>query len=227
MLKIDFLNGSRMNIILLGAPGAGKGTQAANLAERLKLTHVATGDLFRKVAREKTPLAETLRSYMEKGLLVPDEITVKLLLERIAGSDAKGGVVFDGFPRTLAQAKALDNALAKEGIKIDKAVLLEVTPDELTLRLSARWVCPACQAPYHKVASPPKVAGRCDKCDTALVQRADDTPVTVKKRLEVYFAETAPLTDYYRAQGKLVTVNGEGAVEEVEKRIASAVGAGK
>lgn len=216
-----------MNIILLGAPGAGKGTQAANLAERLKLAHVATGDLFRKVAREKTPLAGTLRSYMEKGLLVPDEITVKMLLERIAEPDAKGGVVFDGFPRTLAQAKALDNALAREGKRIDKAVLLEVTPVELIERLSARWVCPVCQAPYHNIAAPPRVTGRCDKCGTALVQRADDSPATVKKRLEVYFDETAPLIDYYRVQGKLTTIKGEGTIEEVEKRITSAVGAGK
>jgi adenylate kinase len=216
-----------MNIILLGAPGAGKGTQAEKLAERLKLMHVATGDLFRKVAREKTPLADTLRSYMEKGLLVPDEITVKMLLERIALPDATKGVVFDGFPRTLAQAKALDNALAKEGKRIDEAVLLEVAPAELVERLSARWVCPACQAPYHNIASPPKIAGSCDKCGTALVQRADDAPATVKKRLDVYFSETMPLIEYYRAQGKLVAVNGVGAVEDVEKRINSAVGAGK
>jgi len=216
-----------MNIILLGAPGAGKGTQAEKLAERLKLMHVATGDLFRKVAQEETPLAGTLRAYMEKGLLVPDEITVKMLLERIARPDAARGVVFDGFPRTLAQAMALDNALAKEGEKIDKVVLLEVAPAELVERLSARWVCPSCQAPYHTVASPPKIAGKCDKCRTALVQRADDVPATVKKRLEVYFVETAPLIDYYQAQGKLVAVNGEGAVGEIEKRITSAVGAGK
>ena len=216
-----------MNIILLGAPGAGKGTQAANLAERLNIAHVATGDLFRKVAKENTPLADALRSYMEKGLLVPDEITVKMLLGRIGEPDAKAGVVFDGFPRTLAQAKALDDALGREGKKIDRAVLLEVTPAELALRLSARWTCPACQAPYHNIASPPKLAGKCDKCGTALVQRADDTPATVKKRLEVYFAETAPLIDYYRAQGKLIAVNGEGAVDAVEKRITAALGAGK
>jgi adenylate kinase len=216
-----------MNIILLGAPGAGKGTQAANLAERLNLAHVATGDLFRKVAREKTPLADTLRSYMEKGLLVPDEITVKMLLGRIAEPDARGGAVFDGFPRTLAQAQALDKALALDGKRIDKTVLLDVAPAELVERLSARWICPACQAPYHNIASPPKIAGRCDKCGSALMQRADDKPETVKKRLEVYFAETAPLIEYYRAQGKLAVVKGEGAIEEVEKRITSALGAGK
>jgi adenylate kinase len=179
------------------------------------------------VAKENTPLADTLRAYMEKGLLVPDEVTVRMLLDRIGEPDARAGVVFDGFPRTLAQAKALDKALAKQDKKIDRAILLEVKTIELVERLSARWICPACQVPYHNIASPPKVAGKCDKCGTALMQRADDAPETVKKRLEVYFAETAPLIDYYRAQGKLVAVNGEGAVEEVEKRITAAVGGGK
>lgn len=212
-----------MYIIFLGAPGAGKGTQAAYLADKLRLAHAATGDLFRKVAREGTPLGETLRSYMEKGLLVPDEITIKMLLERLALPDAAGGVIFDGFPRTLVQAKALDAALAGEGKKIDRVIYLEVSPVELAARMTARWVCPVCQAPYHTITSPPKVAGRCDRCGAELVQRADDAPETVKKRLQVYFAETAPLIGYYKAQGKLVTVNGEGTVEEVEKRIASAL----
>ncbi len=216
-----------MNIILLGAPGAGKGTQAAYLADRLKLAHVATGDLFRQVAREGTPLGETLRSYMEKGLLAPDEITIRMLLERIARPDASGGVVFDGFPRTLTQAKALDVALAKEGKKIDKVINFEVSPVELVSRLSARWICRSCQAPYQILTSPPKVAGKCDRCGGELYQRADDAPETVKKRLEVYFKETAPLIDYYKDQGNLVTINGEGRVEEVEKRIASAVDRGK
>ncbi len=213
-----------MYIIFLGPPGAGKGTQAAYLAEKLKLAHVATGDLFRKVAKEKSPLGDTLRSYMEKGLLVPDEITIKMLLERISREDAAGGVVFDGFPRTINQAKALDAALAEQGKKIDRVIDLAVRPAELVARLSARWVCRICQAPYHMITSPPKEPGKCDKCSGELYQRADDAPETVKKRLEVYNAETAPLTKYYRAQGKLVPVNGEGSVDEIEKRVLEAVG---
>ena len=210
-----------MNTILLGPPGAGKGTQAAYLAKKLKLAHVATGDLFRKVAKERTPLSETLRSYMEKGLLVPDEITIRMLLQRIAEPDAAGGVIFDGFPRTNTQARALDEALVRENKKIDKVINFEVSRKELITRLSARCTCSQCQAPYHIITSPPKVAGICDRCGAPLLQRADDAPETVKKRLEVYFTETAPLIDYYKAQGKLVSVNGEGTVADVEKRIAS------
>jgi adenylate kinase len=215
-----------MNIILLGAPGAGKGTQAGNLAEKLNLVHVATGDLFRGVAAGKSKLGGILRTSMAKGELVPDAITVRMLLERLAEPDAGRGVVFDGFPRNLAQARALDEALTREGKKIDRVVLLDVPVPELEERLSARWVCPACQVPYHNVTSPPKVAGRCDKCGTALVQRADDAPETVKKRLEVYLAETEPLTDYYRSQGKLTTVNGTGAIDAVARRLTAAIGAG-
>lgn len=216
-----------MYIILLGPPGAGKGTQATYLSDKLKLAHVATGDLFRRVAREGTPLGETLRIYMEKGLLVPDEITVKMLLERIAAPDAANGVIFDGFPRTLNQAKALDAALVSEGKRIDKVIDLEVSPVKLITRLSARWVCPACQAPYHLITSPPRVAGKCDRCGAALMQRTDDAPETVKKRLQVYFAETRPLVDYYKAQRKLIAICGEGAISEVEQRIAAALNLGK
>lgn len=213
-----------MNIILLGAPGAGKGTQAGNLAEKHGLVHVATGDLFRKVAREKSELARTLHSYMDRGLLVPDAITLRMLLERIAEPDAAAGVVFDGFPRNLAQAEALDEALTRENRKIDKVVLIDVAAAELIERLSARWVCPSCQIPYHNITSPPKVAGKCDKCGTCLVQREDDRPATVKKRLEIYFTETEPLIDYYRLQGKLVTINGVGAVALVAQRVNTAIG---
>jgi adenylate kinase len=212
-----------VNIILLGPPGAGKGTQAEYLAKKLKLAHVATGDLFRKVAKEGTPLGTALRSYMEKGLLVPDEITIRLLLQRIAEPDAAGGIIFDGFPRTIAQARALDEALTRESKKIDKVINFEVSREELVTRLSARWTCSQCQAPYHIVNSPSKVVGVCDRCGGKLIQRTDDAPETVKKRLEVYFTETAPLIDYYKVQGKLVSFDGEGTVADVEKRIASAL----
>lgn len=174
-----------MNIILLGPPGAGKGTQAEYLAKKLKLAHIATGDLFRKVAKEATQLGQTLRSYMEKGLLVPDEITIKLLLERISEPDAFAGVVFDGFPRTIAQARALDEALTRENKSIDSVINFEVSKEELISRLSARWTCAQCQAPYHMITSPPKKVGVCDRCGGKLMQRADDAPETVKKRLEV------------------------------------------
>jgi len=206
-------------IIFLGAPGAGKGTQAARVAEALKLAHIASGDLFRQALEGGNDLALQAKSYMEKGQLVPDEITIRMVLERIAAPDCKSGVIFDGFPRNLKQAEALDKALLKQGKAIDKVVYIRVAEKELLERLSGRWICRKCQTPYHAVNSPPRVRGKCDQCGGELYQRTDDKSATVKKRLEVYFTETAPLIDYYTRKGKLLEIDGEGGMEEVERRI--------
>jgi adenylate kinase len=207
-------------IVFLGAPGAGKGTQAARVAQKMKLAHIATGDLFRQAQEKGTGLA---KSYMEKGKLVPDEITIKMVLERISAADCSGGVIFDGFPRTLKQAEALDKALGEQGKAVDKVVYIKVSEPELLKRLSGRWICRQCQTPYHAVNSPPKVWGKCGRCGGELYQRPDDTVETVKKRLEVYWAETAPLIDYYTRAGQLIEVNGEGTEAGIEKRIIDAL----
>jgi len=206
-------------VIFLGAPGAGKGTQAAEVAEELKLAHIATGDMFRDAQKKGTALGLKAKEYMENGKLVPDEITVAMLLERIAAPDCRRGVIFDGFPRTLAQAEALDKALVKQSKAIDKVIYIKVAEEELLTRLSGRWICRQCQTPYHGVTSPPKVKGKCDRCGGELYQRDDDKPATIKERLKVFFAQTAPLIDYYTRTGKLVEVNGVGAVDEVRKGI--------
>lgn len=202
-----------MRIILLGAPGSGKGTQAERLAAATGMMHLSSGDLFRQAEKEGTELGKLAKSYMEKGLLVPDEMVIKMVLERIAGN--KAGVIFDGFPRTLEQAESLDRALGEDGI--DKAVYIEVPRDELLKRLSGRWICRQCQKPYHLVTSPPKKAGRCDSCAGELYQRPDDTLETAEKRLEVYFQQTAPLVEYYRSKGRLVEIAGEKPIETVSK----------
>ena len=183
------------------------------------MAHIATGDMFREAQKKGTALGIKAKEYMEKGQLVPDEITVAMLLERIAAPDCRTGVIFDGFPRTLAQAEALDSALAKQGKAIDRVVYIKVAEEELLTRLGGRWICRQCQTPYHEVSSRPKVKGKCDKCGGELYQRDDDKPATVKERLKVYFAQTAPLIDYYTKAGKLAEVNGAGSVEEVRKAI--------
>jgi adenylate kinase len=212
-----------MYIVLFGAPGSGKGTQAKTITSELMLKHIATGDLFRQAIEKGTALGKKAQEYMTKGLLVPDEITIGMVLERIAQADCKNGVVFDGFPRNLKQAEALDKAMAAQGKKIDQSVYLNVAEKELFQRLAGRWICRSCQAPYHQVSSPPKVAGKCDVCGGELYQRADDTDKTIKERLQVYFAQTAPLIKYYASAGKLIEINGEGNPAEIGKRIISAL----
>ena len=212
-----------MYIIFLGAPGAGKGTQAATVAGELNLVHIATGDLFRQAQEQGTELGLKAKSYMEEGKLVPNEITIKMVLEQMSAPDCKAGVILDGFPRNLEQAEELDKALAQQAKAIDKVVYIKVSEEELLKRLSGRWICRNCQAPYHAVDSPPKVWGKCDNCGGELYQRPDDTPQTVKKRLEVYFSETVPLIDYYARRGKLLQVDGEGGVDEVGSRIVAAL----
>jgi len=212
-----------MYIILLGAPGAGKGTQAIYVAGKLNLVHIATGDLFRQAIEQGTELGIQAKAYMEKGILGPDEITIRMVFERMSNPDCESGVVFDGFPRNLKQARALDEALAKQAKAIDIVVYIKVSEEELLKRLSGRWICRDCQTPYHAVNSPPKVWGRCNQCGAELYQRPDDADETVKKRLRVYFTETAPLIDYYTRLGKLMEVDGEGSIDEVGKRIIAAL----
>jgi adenylate kinase len=214
-------------IIFLGAPGAGKGTQAAAVARKLDLVHIASGDLFRQALEQGTELGIKAKSYMEKGALVPDEITIQMVLERLAAPDCESGAILDGFPRNLAQAEALDRALTEQSKAIDEVVHIKVSEEELLKRLSGRWICRRCQTVYNIIESPPKVWGKCDKCGGELYQRPDDAPQTVRKRLGVYFAETAPLIDYYARGGKLLEINGEGSIEEVARRIVAALHKGE
>jgi adenylate kinase len=213
-----------MFVVFLGAPGAGKGTQAAVVADKLGVAHIASGDLFRQAVEKGTELGKSVKAYMDKGTLVPDEMTIQLISERLNEPDCKNGCVFDGFPRTIEQAKALDKMMASRSQVIDKAVYIEVPEAELLKRLTGRWICRKCQAPYHEVNSPPKVRGKCDKCGGELYQRSDDTEKTIRERLKVYFAQTVPLLDYYKAEAKLATVDGNLNINEVSQKIIDILG---
>ena len=211
-----------LKVILLGPPGAGKGTQAARVSDKLGVTRVSSGDLFREHQRIDTELGRLARSYMERGALVPDEVTIKMVMEWIRDPQQAQGYVIDGFPRTLAQAEALDSELAgSDGI--DKVLYISVSHDELIRRLTGRLICRQCQTPYHMQFSPPVEPGKCDKCGGELYQRVDDMPEAVQKRIEVYTNETEPLVQYYRQKGKLVEINGEGSIEEVGQALIEAV----
>jgi len=212
-----------MYIIMLGAPGAGKGTQADILSQEMDLPHIASGDLFRQALEKKTEVGILAKSYMDKGELVPDEITIKMILERINQADCASGCLFDGFPRTLHQAKVLDKVLKEQEKSIDKAVYIEVPNEELVKRLSGRWLCRTCQTPYHIINSPPKTPGKCDKCGGELYQRSDDREETVRDRLNIFFAQTVPILDYYKKQNKLIRVNGNLGMQAVAKEIISAL----
>ncbi len=202
-------------VILLGPPGAGKGTQAVNLAERTGLLHLATGDMFRENVRNQTELGKEAQRYMERGELVPDELTISMLLDRLNREDAQLGSLLDGFPRTTEQAEALDTALAEQDAEIAAALLIEVANDEVLRRLGGRWSCPDCGAVFHAVFSPPQVEGTCDRCPGALIQRDDDQPEAIRRRLDVYAQQTAPLIDYYERSGKLRRVDGARAPDAV------------
>jgi adenylate kinase len=193
------------------------------LSEKLNLVQVASGDLFRQALRDETELGLKAKEYMDKGQLVPDEITIQMVMERLAAPDCRNGAILDGFPRNLSQAEALDKELEKQSKMIDKVVYIKVSEGELMKRLGGRWICRNCQTPYHEVDSPPKVAGVCDRCGGELYQRDDDNEETIKKRLKVYFAETSPLIDYYTHAGKLLEIDGEGGTDEVNRRIAAAL----
>lgn len=212
-----------MYVILFGAPGAGKGTQAAILAEKTGLVHITTGELFRQAIRQETELGKQAKPYYDRGQLVPDQLTIAMLLERLSQGDCARGCLLDGFPRTLEQATALDEALAQEGKGIDKVLYIQVPQNELVSRLAGRWNCRQCGSVYQERFQPPRQAGRCDQCGGELYQREDDRPETVRRRLEVYLEQTAPLIDYYRARGKLVEIGGDKAVEEVAEDLLAVV----
>jgi adenylate kinase len=210
-------------VVLLGAPGAGKGTQARMLSEALGIPQVSSGDIFRDNLREQTDLGLLARQYMDKGQLVPDDVTINMVMDRLARPDAAGGAVLDGFPRTLAQAAALDEALAQRGLGIAVAPQLAVGDEALVERLAGRRVCRECQTMYHVAFSPPKVEGRCDQCGGELYRRADDDPDTVRNRLFVYYKQTAPLVGFYFAQGLLRVLEGDREIADVQAELQSVV----
>jgi adenylate kinase len=204
-----------MRVVLLGPPGAGKGTQARQLATRWGVPQVATGDMLRAAVAAGTPLGREARRYMDAGDLVPDSVIIGLIAERLAQPDAAKGFVLDGFPRTVAQAEALDRLLAEHGVGLDRVVFFRIGDEELVRRLSGRRVCRGCGRNYHVVSSPPRVAGRCDVCGDVLYQRSDDDEEKVRHRLAVYARDTRPLIEFYRRQGLLETIPAEGSVEDV------------
>ena len=214
-----------MKIIMLGAPGAGKGTQAKMIAEKYSIPHISTGDIFRANIKNGTELGKKAKSYMDKGQLVPDELTLDLIMDRFKEDDCKNGYVLDGFPRTIPQAEALDTALKANGEKVDFAIDVDVPDENIVKRMGGRRACVNCGATYHIVYSPTKVEGKCDKCGEELIVRDDDKPETVLSRLEVYHNQTQPLIDYYNKQGILKTVDGTVDMKDVFKAIVDILGA--
>ncbi len=213
-----------MKIILMGPPGAGKGTQAEKLVEVYQIPHISTGDMFRKAQKDGTELGLKAKSYMEQGQLVPDEVTVGIVKERLAENDCKDGFLLDGFPRTVQQADALDGILKELGMTLDRVVNIEVDKAFLVDRLTGRRVCRACGATFHVTNKAPKVEGVCDKCGGELYQRNDDKIETVSNRLDVYAAQTAPLIEYYQSKGIMSSIDGSQSMEEVLADIRSALG---
>ena len=213
-----------MKIIMLGAPGAGKGTQAKIIADKYGVPHISTGDIFRANIKNGTELGKEAKGYMDKGLLVPDELTVRLLLDRVAQDDCSNGYVLDGFPRTIPQAEVLDSELTKLGDSVDFAVDVDVPDENIIRRMSGRRACLNCGATYHIVNIPPKKEGICDVCGSELVLRDDDQPETVKNRLKVYHEQTQPLIEYYTGKGVLRTVDGTLPMEEVFDAIVKILG---
>lgn len=197
-----------MKIVMLGAPGAGKGTQAIKIADKYDIPHISTGDIFRANIKGGTELGQKAKSYIDRGELVPDEVTIGMLLDRIAQDDCKNGYVLDGFPRTIPQAESLTEALKSQGDKIDFALNIDVPDEAIIERMSGRRACPKCGATYHIVYAAPKTENICDKCGTELIIRSDDKPETVKDRLNVYHQQTEPLIAYYKAAGVLREVDG-------------------
>jgi adenylate kinase len=215
-----------LRVIFLGPPGAGKGTQAQNLAGEWGVPHIATGDMLREAVAAKTALGLEAKRHMDSGGLVPDDVVIGLVGERLAQPDAKAGCVLDGFPRTTAQAEALDGLFTRAGIALDRVVFFDVSRAELLRRLTGRRVCKACGRTFHLASAPPKLAGTCDACGGELYHRADDSEATVATRLDVFQKQTAPLLDYYRGRKLLTEVAGEGPVDQVAETIRRAVGQG-
>lgn len=213
-----------MKIIMLGAPGAGKGTQAKMIAAKYGVPHVSTGDIFRANIKNGTELGKEAKQYMDKGLLVPDELTVRILLDRVAQEDCADGYVLDGFPRTIPQAEVLENALNELGDKIDFAIDVDVPDENIIRRMSGRRACLSCGATYHIEHIPPKKEGVCDTCGSELVLRDDDKPETVKNRLDVYHKQTQPLIDFYSEKGVLKTVDGTLPMDDVFAAITAILG---
>jgi len=210
-------------VVMLGPPGSGKGTQAKRLVDVLGTPHVSSGDLFRHHLSEETDLGRLAQGYMERGELVPDDVTVKMVMERISQPDCEEGVILDGFPRTLTQAEALDEALAGRGLAVSIVPLIEVSDEEVVRRLTARRVCEDCGAVYNLVFDPPEHEGVCDVCGGHLYQREDDNPETVRHRLYTYYKETSPLIGYYFAQDLLVEIDGEQALADVQRDLRAAI----
>lgn len=204
-----------MNLILMGLPGAGKGTQADQIVDKYGIPHISTGDMFRAAIKNGTELGKEAKSYMDEGALVPDEVTVGIVKERLSQDDCKNGFLLDGFPRTVAQATALEDMLSSLDRQLDHVIYVEVPKEDLFKRLTGRWICPTCGAAYHEVFNPPKEAGKCDKDGSDLMQRDDDKPDTVEKRLEVNMEQTQPLVDFYSEKGYLRNIDGKQDIEDV------------
>ncbi|OGS27401.1 MAG: adenylate kinase [Elusimicrobia bacterium RIFOXYB2_FULL_48_7] len=212
-----------MNIILLGAPGAGKGTQAANIIKKYKIPHISTGDLFRATLKQDNPISREIQKYINKGRLVPDKIVISMFKTRVQRPDCRSGFISDGFPRNLFQVKALDGYLEEINRKIDAVIYLKLSSAESLKRLTARWLCPSCNRVYNMITQPPKKDSVCDCCGVKLIQRKDDVPETVKRRLAIYKKETFPILAYYSKQKKLLTIDANAQVAVVSNRIKSAL----
>lgn len=212
-----------MYLILMGLPGAGKGTQAEMIKAKYNIPHISTGDMFRQAIKEGTELGKKAKAYMDEGALVPDEVTNGIVEERLAKSDCDNGFLLDGFPRTIAQAEALEAITKKLNKQIDYVIQVDVPAEKLIERLTGRRVCPSCGATYHVINKPPKTEGVCDNCGTQLVQRDDDKEETVQKRLEVNIEQTQPLLDFYKEKGVLVTVDGDQPIDKVFEDIVAAI----
>lgn len=208
-----------MRLILLGPPGAGKGTQAKRVIEEFDILHISTGDIFRKNIKEKTELGQKVEGLLAEGKLVPDELTIEIVWDRLDEEDCKNGFLLDGFPRTIPQAEALDEGLAKRGLKLDRVLNIDVDKDSLVKRLSGRRVCPNCGASYHIDNNPPKVEGICDVCQTPVIQREDDKEQTVLDRIKVYDSQTKPLVDFYNKQDLVFTVDGTLPIDEITNKL--------
>ena len=216
-----------MKIVFMGPPGAGKGTQAEKIIENYQIPHISTGDMFRKAIKDQTELGMEAKRYMDQGALVPDHVTIGIVKDRLSESDCKAGFLLDGFPRTVDQAKALDEILTSLDSKIDYVINIDVDLDILKERLTGRRICRSCGATYHMVFNPPAVAGTCDKCGGELYQRKDDNEETVGNRLDVYVSQTKPLLDYYSLAGNLVNINGQQSIDLVFAEIQDVLGGNK